>query len=92
MSLSPQEAALRGRIGAYVLHARHDARETTKKARATFLSRFEREVDPDGVLSETERRRRAEHARRAYFARLALKSAKVRGQKKQRTTARKGGA
>lgn len=65
------DMALRGRIGAYRLHATHDPRETMQKARETFLARFEREVDPDGTLPEDERQRRAEYARRAYFARLA---------------------
>jgi hypothetical protein len=70
-TFDPTEMALRGRIGAYRLHATHDPRETTQKARETFLARFEREVDPDGTLPEDERRRRAEYARRAYFAQLA---------------------
>ena len=77
----PAEMALRGRIGAYTLHARHDARATTAKARASFLARFEREVDPDRVLPEAERLRRAESARRAHFARLALASARARAKK-----------
>lgn len=42
------------------------------------MARFEDEVDPDHVLSEAERRRRAEHARKAYFTRLALKSTQAR--------------
>jgi len=42
------------------------------------MARFEREVDPDGTLPPEERARRAEHKRKAYFARLALKSAKAR--------------
>jgi len=42
-----------------------------------FMARFEREVDPDGTLAE-ERARRAEAARKAYFAQLAHKSAKAR--------------
>ena len=66
--------ALRGRIGAYRLHACHDPRETTAAARQAFLARFETEVDPAGVLPPAERQRRALSARRAYFARLALKS------------------
>jgi hypothetical protein len=73
--------SLRGRIGAYELHARYDPRETTAKARATFLARFERDVDPDGVLPEPERRKRAEAARKAYFARLGLASARARSKK-----------
>lgn len=50
----------------------------TAKARAALLAKFEREVDPDGILPLAERARRAEHARKAYYTRLALKSAKSR--------------
>jgi hypothetical protein len=76
--LSPAERALLGRIGAYALHARHDPRETTRKAREAFLARFLDQVDPDRTLPEPERLRRAEAARKAHFARLALKSARAR--------------
>ena len=75
---SHREMALRGRIGAFEQHARHDARETTAAARAAFLARFERQVDPTGSLPPDERARRARFARRAYFVRLALKSARAR--------------
>src|SRR5215213_2728185 len=77
----PEEMAQRGRIGAHVTHSRHDARELTAPAREAFLSKFERDVDPDGVLSPQERRRRAEHARRAHMARIARLSAIARRQK-----------
>lgn len=50
----------------------------TAKARAALQAKFEREVDPDGTLPLAERARRAEHARKAYYTRLALKSAKSR--------------
>jgi hypothetical protein len=60
------------------MHAKHDARETTANGRAAFLARFEAEVDPDGILPPEERRRRAEHARSAYFTRLALAAVKAR--------------
>ena len=72
------DMVLRGRIGAFCLQATHDPRATTARARAAFLSRFEVEVDPDGVLAPGERRRRAMAARRAYFARLAMRSAQAR--------------
>jgi hypothetical protein len=71
--------ALRGRIGAYVQKSRHDPRELTKAGRAAFNARFLAEVDPD--LPEAERHRRAEEARKAYFARLAYKSAEARRQR-----------
>src|SRR6266545_6144394 len=82
--LSPAERRLRARLAAHSMHARHDARETTAKARAAFLARFEREVDPDGTLPPKERRRRAEHARSAHFTRLAYAAAKARRQRRNR--------
>jgi hypothetical protein len=65
------------------MHAQYDARQTTVSGRAAFLARFEVEVDPDGTLAPAERRRRAEHARRAYFTRLALASANARRARRQ---------
>jgi len=59
------------------VHSRYDSRELTKNGRAGFTSRFEKEVDPDGLLPETERLRRAEHARKAYFTRLAVVPTRV---------------
>lgn len=53
-------------------------REVTANARKAFVERFERDVDPDGVLPASERQRRAEHAMRAYMTRLALRSARAR--------------
>ncbi len=82
--IDPNEMALRGRVGAFRLHATHDPRETTARARAAFLARFEAEVDPDGELDPGERRRRAQAARRAYFARLALRSAQARRRRRLR--------
>jgi hypothetical protein len=55
-----------------------DPSARTEPARRALLDRFERQVDPDGVLSSDERARRAGHARKAYFARLALRSAQAR--------------
>lgn len=78
MSLSPAERALRSRIAAHTLHSQVDGRAHTEPARRAFDARFEHEVDPDGVLTPAERARRASHARKAYFARLALKSAQAR--------------
>ena len=60
-----------GRMGAYALHAA--GKTTTTEARAKFLSRFEREVDPDGTLDPVERARRAQFAKKAYFTKLVLR-------------------
>jgi hypothetical protein len=54
----------------------------TAAARKAFADRFEREVDPDGVLSPAERARRAESARKAHFTRLALASSRARAARK----------
>ena len=56
----------------------------TGPARRAFLSKFEQEVDPDSLLSESERHKRAECAKKAHFSRLGLKSAKKRKKKKSR--------
>jgi hypothetical protein len=76
--LSPAERSLRARLAAHAMHAQHDARATTAKARAAFLLRFERQADPEGLLPPAERQRRAQQLRSAYFAQLALASAKAR--------------
>lgn len=74
---------LRARLAAHVLHSRiADPAAHTAPARAAFLDKFEREVDPEGVLDPAERARRAEHARKAYFLKLALASSKARAKKR----------
>jgi hypothetical protein len=72
------DRSLRARMAAHAMHAANDARVTTANGRAAFLARFEREVDPQGVLEPEERLRRAEQARRAYFTRLSLAAARAR--------------
>jgi hypothetical protein len=76
-----------GRIGGYVLRSRHDPRQYTANARSAFLARFEREVDPDGVLPPEERLARAKAALKAHMLRLAYKSAKKRRRKAARQEA-----
>lgn len=75
------DASARGRIGAFRLHAMHDSRALTQAARRAFLSGFERQVDPAGILDPAERERRALYARREHFARLARASAQSRRQR-----------
>lgn len=66
------------RIGAFTLHSRYDTKVISKPGRDAFLARFEREVDPDGILPEAERKRRADYALKAHMTRLALRSAQAR--------------
>lgn len=79
MPLTAAERSLRGQIAVHESWARTENRSArTAPARKAALDRFERMVDPDGELTPEERARRAEHARKAHFKRLALKSAKAR--------------
>lgn len=82
--LSPAERRLRASIAGNTRWSKEaDPSAATRKARETFLNSFELAVDPDGVLEPTERARRAESARKAHFARLALKSAQARRQNRK---------
>lgn len=75
---------LAGRIGAHESWARTPDRSArTRPAREAFIARFERQVDPDGLLSPAERATRAEHARIAYMTRLSLKAAAARARKRK---------
>jgi hypothetical protein len=85
--LDRSDRALRGRIGAYRLHATHDSRETSRPGREAFMATFERLVDPEGNLPPAERARRAAHARSAHFAKLAYLSARAR---RRRSARRRG--
>jgi hypothetical protein len=60
----------------------------TRVAREAFRSKFEREVDPDGMLDPAEGPRRAEMARKAHIARLAYLSAVARRRQGERPRAR----
>lgn len=79
-----QEGTLQARLAAHTSWANTESpSERTAPARSAFDARFEREVDPEGLLDPEERRRRAEHARKAYFTRLSLKSAQARRKRAQ---------
>ena len=52
------------------------------EVRKGYFARFEDQVDPDRVLPEQERHRRAQAALKAHMARLALASAKARSKKR----------
>jgi len=80
--LTREQRVLRGRMAAQVLHSKVDSRLHTQPAREAFLAKFEAEVDPDGILPPSERRRRAESARKAHFTRLAYLSSLARAGRK----------
>lgn len=83
-SLTPGERSLRARLASYESwKVTGDPAARTAPARSAFLSRFDREVDPEGTLPDAERHRRADAARKAYFTRLAYASSRARSAKKR---------
>jgi hypothetical protein len=76
--MTTSERRQQAQIAAYRMHSMHNASVTTAAARASFLKRFEIEVDPDQVLAPAERSRRATAARSAHFRKMALRSGQVR--------------
>jgi hypothetical protein len=81
--LTPAERARRARLAVHTSWANTgDRAARTAPTRRAALERFERQVDPDGSLSDAERARRAEQAMRAHMARLALRSAQSRRRRK----------
>jgi hypothetical protein len=83
MALTPTERRLRAQIAAETSWARTaDPSKRSKPGRDAAFERFEYQADPDHELAPPERRRRAEHLRRAHMMRLALKSAQSRRRKR----------
>ena len=74
--LSPEQRRRRARIAAHASWANTpDRAARTAAGTAGFLRRFERQVDPDGVLPVEQRLAMARHARTAYMLQLAERSA-----------------
>jgi len=79
MVLNANQRTRRARIAAHASWAHTaDRHARTAAATASFLARFEKQVDPLGVLPPEIRATMAQHARRAYMLTLAERSAKVR--------------
>jgi hypothetical protein len=65
---------MRARLSAHTRWAHtEDSRAATATGREAFAGRFEREVDPAGVLPPEERAVRAEQALKAYMLSLGPK-------------------
>jgi hypothetical protein len=60
--------------------------------RVAFMQRFVDQVDPGRTLPETERQKRAEAARRAYFTALAYRSSVARSRRSERRAPGRGAA
>lgn len=78
MVLTPEQRSQRARIAALARWSKQDPSDATRYARSRFDERFLDEVDPQRVLPESERERRARAARKLYFTRLAFRSANLR--------------
>ena len=81
--LTPEQRSMRARLAAHRRWANTpDRTAATKAARDALMDRFEREVDPDGVLAPEVRMKLAANARSAYYTELALKSSRARKRRK----------
>lgn len=79
MALTAKQRSRRARIAAYASWAKTaDRQGRTAQATASFLARFEKQVDPLGVLEPEVRAKMAGYARRAYMLQLAERSVKAR--------------
>lgn len=77
-TLTPSQRTMRARIAANIRWSREDGKPSAIRAQAGLLAKFVDQVDPDRVLPEAERQRRAEAARRAHMQRLSFRSSKAR--------------
>jgi hypothetical protein len=78
MTNAASKRAAWGRIGGVTAWSRNGIDTMLVPARRGFVAKFEKQVDPEGVLAPEERRRRADCARRAWMLQLAARSAQVR--------------
>jgi hypothetical protein len=75
------ERSLAARVAANARWARlssQDRQAATARARSARMDRWEREVDPDGLLEPAERARRAANAMKAHMGRMGLAASKKR--------------
>ena len=68
-----------GKIGAAALHSQ--GKTNTGPATAAAMNRFEKQVDPDGLLPPEERAKRAAHAKTLHYLQLGRKSGEARRKK-----------
>lgn len=76
---TPGERRLHASLAAHASWARTpDRRARTAAARRAVDERFERLVDPDGVMTPEDRAAAVENARAAHYRRMALASVRAR--------------
>jgi hypothetical protein len=84
--MSSNLMAQRGRIGGLVTSSRYSGDQLTSKARAAFIESFAEQARVDAAargeeITQEEATRRGEAARRAHYAKLALRSVQSRRRK-----------
>lgn len=67
----PADMAARGRIGIYTALAKYGPLAMSAAGRAAFLAKFERLVDPEGLLPPEERAQRAREALREHMRKVS---------------------
>lgn len=83
--MTPAQRRLRATAAAQARWARvGDRKAAVAPARRGFLARFEKQVDPDGVLSPAERARRAEAAMKSHMALMSLKASQKAERERRR--------
>ncbi|WP_089957678.1 hypothetical protein [Lentzea xinjiangensis] len=84
--MTPAQRSLRARVAAHTSWANtSDRGARTSKARQAAMDRFEKLVDPDGVLPLEERQQRAASARTAHYLKMAAASAAARRAKSRKS-------
>jgi hypothetical protein len=78
MTMTPEQRAMRARLAALARWSREDPADHVAMMNEKFKDRFLEKVDPEGLLPEPERRRRAEAARKLFYQQLAYKSSRAR--------------
>jgi hypothetical protein len=79
MEMTPAQRTLRARVAAHTSWANtSDRAARTARARQAATDRFEKLVDPEGVLSVEERQQCAASAKKAHYLKMAAASAAAR--------------
>jgi hypothetical protein len=82
MPLTPEQRRIRASIAAHTRWSAEDPAANAARGQAGLLAKFERQIRAaDPTLPDAEVARRAESARQAHMARLALASSKARARR-----------
>jgi hypothetical protein len=89
----PFRSSTQARAAAHSSWARTpDRAARTAKAREAAVAKFERDVDPDGVMSPADRRKAAVNAQRAHMYAMSQKGVDKRKAKRANSQQRAGDA